>query len=227
MLNTAAEHRVKRRARRTGRARRLRIALTGFGPFPGVPFNASERLIRDVGEMRLRAIPAPMLFTAALSTGWREGLAQLRAFVASVRPDVLVHFGVSPMARGFVIETRAFNETSPRPDCTGALAAGRSVRGSGRGLLKVSLPTAHLLQRLRRSAIPAELSADAGRYLCNAILFESLALAEAAASARMAGFIHIPPLSYPEAGITLDNGFGWPELRRGAEIILEALARAA
>jgi pyroglutamyl-peptidase len=225
MLNTPAERSVKRAARPHARVP-LRIGLTGFGPFPGVPFNASEHLIGELGEMRPRAIPAPLLFTAALPTDWREALARLRAFAEEVRPDVLLHFGVSARARGFVIETRAFNQASPRPDCTGALAGGRCIRSGARDVLKASLPTARLVQRLRLEGIPAELSADAGRYLCNAVLFESLALSALAPHARKVGFIHIPPLAKPSEARALENGFGWDALRRGAAVIVDTMARA-
>lgn len=227
MLNISAERRVKGSFLRSGRGHRLRIAVTGFGPFPGVPFNASGHLIRELAGMRLRTVPAPQLTVAALPTDWRQAVAGLRALARAVRPDVLVHFGVSPAARGFVIETRAFNQTCARPDCTGALPAARCVRGAASDVLKATLPAARLLQRLRMAGIPAALSGDAGRYLCNAVLFESLALAEASPGGALAGFIHIPPLAAPEHGETLANGFGWSVLRRGAAIIIEELARAA
>lgn len=203
---------------------RLRIAVTGFGPFPGVPFNASERLIRDLAEMPARGVPAPHIATAALPTDWRQALGALRAFAAAARPDVLVHFGVSSRAKGFVIETRAFNQTSGRADCLGALAGGRCVRANAVGVLRTNLPAARLVQRLRVEGIAATLSADAGRYLCNAVLFESLALC-AADGARLAGFVHIPPLAPPEEGATLPGGFGWDQLRLGARLILDTIAR--
>jgi pyroglutamyl-peptidase len=135
-----------------------------------------------------------------------------------------VHFGVSARARGFVIETRAVNQTSHRADCEGAEAAGRCVRANAAASMASTLPTARLVQRLRAEGLPATLSVDAGRYLCNTVLFESLMLC-AAHGTRVAGFVHIPPLPAPETGIALENGFGWPQLRRGAAWILETIAR--
>ncbi len=222
MLNISAEPSVKR----TARGRRLRIAVTGFGPFPGVPFNASERLIQDIAETRPRGIPAPLVTTTALPTDWRRALTELRALTAELRPDIFVHLGVSSRARGFVIETRAYNQTSGRADCLGALAGGRCVRSNAVGILTANLPAVRLVQRLRAEGIVASLSADAGRYLCNAVLFESLAMC-AADGARLAGFVHIPPLRPPEEGARLSNGFGWDQLRRGAALILDTLAREA
>jgi len=222
MLNISAEPSVKR----TARGRRLRIAVTGFGPFPGVPFNASARLVRDIAETASRGVPAPLVTTAVLPTDWRRGLAELRALARELRPDIFLHFGVSSRARGFVIETRAYNQTSGRADCLGALAGGRCVRGNAVGVLRASLPAGRLVQRLRAEGIAATLSADAGRYLCNAVLFESLVLC-AGDGARRVGFVHIPPLRPPEDGERLPNGFGWDQLRRGAALILDTLAGEA
>jgi pyroglutamyl-peptidase len=223
MLSITAERSLKERGR-TGAP--LRIAVTGFGPFPEMPYNASQRLVEELSDMRLGAVPAPRLFTAALPTSWREGPLALRSFLAEARPHVILHFGVSSQAQGFVIETRAFNQTSARPDCAGVMPAGRCVRSSGRGVLGSSLPASRLVRRLRMERIPAELSADAGRYLCNAVLFESLALADAAAPSRAprVGFIHIPPLPPPEAYDGEINGLSWASLRRGARIIIETLS---
>jgi pyrrolidone-carboxylate peptidase len=130
-------------------------------------------------------------------------------------------------------------------------------------MLTATYPAARLVQRLRMEGLPAQLSADAGRYLCNAVLFESLHLAGgkrnsnikpkhrsqagkppfpvgegtgaaarncarrgAPGGACLTGFIHIPPLGAYDAD-RLPNGFGWPELRRGAALILETLMRTA
>ena len=228
MLNTPAEPAVKRAQRRGGRPRSpVRLAMTAFGPFPGVPFNASERLIEELAATHLRAVPAPLIATAVLPTDWRRAFAQLRAFVAHTRPDVLVHFGVSSRAHGFVIETRAFNQTSLRADCSGAFAEARYVRANAGGPRIATLPAGLLVRRLRLGGIPARLSTDAGRYLCNAVLFESLVLAEAARSAPLVGLIHIPPLSPPESKAGLANGFGWDQLRRGSAIILDTLLRSS
>jgi pyroglutamyl-peptidase len=227
ILNIPAERGLKRRLKMgRGPAPRLRLAITGFGPFPGVPFNASERLIAELAATPLRMAPAPVLSAASLPTDWHQALPLLRRLIGEMRPHVLVHFGVSARAQGFVIETRAVNQTSRRMDVSGALAGARCVRGSARAALSANLPAGRIIRRLRLEGIPATVSSDAGRYLCNAVLFESLMLAEAAAGTPLVGFIHIPALPRPEESAALPNGFGWDELRRGSAVILDTMLRA-
>lgn len=201
-----------------------RILVTGFGPFPGMPFNASGALIRALAETPRRGIPGPRLITAVLPTDWRLALAQLRGVIAGARPHAALHFGVSARARGFAIETRAFNQTCARADCAGCQPPGRCIRRNAPGVLRATLPATRLVQRLRMAGIPAALSNDAGRYLCNAVMFESLWLAETG-RIPCAGFIHIPALGFPGEEPAAQAGFSWEALQRGAAIILDALAR--
>lgn len=200
------------------------ILVTGFGPFPGVPFNASEHLLGELGHIALRVIPKPRIVTAALPTDWRRASASLQELVAEAKPDIALHLGVSSRATGFVIETRAYNQASARPDCSGALAPARCLKRGATAAAQTTLPAARLVQLLRMRGLPAQTSRDPGRYLCNAVLFESLTCA-AGWGVTYSGFVHIPALEQPNHEAAPSAGFGWPELRRGAAVILETLAR--
>ena len=249
MLNTAPERLLKAMPAGRRPPHALRIAVTGFGPFPGVPFNASERLVRDLAKAPPRLPSGARLYVAALPTDWRLAMEALTELMEETRPHVALHFGVSVWASGFVVETRAFNQTSTRPDCSGRLALERCVRRRAPVTVRTKLPAARLVQRLRMEGIAARLSADAGRYLCNAVMFQSVCRAERGSSPQasrawrqealsavggnipdlsdgpMAGFVHIPALGSDAAQHA--SGFGWPELRRGADVILDTLARLA
>jgi pyroglutamyl-peptidase len=60
----------------------------------------------------------------------------------------------------------------------------------GRAALRSSAPTADLLGALRRHSIPARLSRDAGRYLCNYAYWR--ALEHARHGRPLIQFVHIP-----------------------------------
>lgn len=199
-----------------------RILLTGFGPFPGMPFNASGALVGAFAETPPRRAPGPSIRAALLPTDWRLALEQLRDLIADARPHAALHFGVSARARGFAIETRAFNQTCPRADCMGCAPPQRAVRRNAPAILPATLPAMRVVQRLRMAGIPAGLSHDAGRYLCNAVMFESLWLGETS-RIPCAGFIHIPALA-PPGEEQAQAGFSWEMLRRGARIIIDTLA---
>ncbi len=170
---------------------RTTVLITGFGPFPGVPVNATMRLVPALADEAPRLFPGVRVATEILTTEWMSAPRRLDWLLADVRPDLVLHIGVSSRARGFEIESRARNVCAALEDASGALPPGPTVRADGALLLAASLPTRHIVARLRRRGIPAFVSRDAGAYLCNATLYHSLACARQAPG-RRAGFIHIP-----------------------------------
>jgi len=198
------------------------LLVTGFGAFPGVPFNASSALVGWLAETLPKQALSYRLRTATLPTDWREAPASVAELAADIRPDAIIHFGVSSRAREFRIERRAYNLLRKAPDCAGRRPGGPYVMPGKAPTLDATLPVEFLAWTLRRSGLPAVLSSDPGRYLCNATLFNSLS-----AGNGYAGFIHIPALP-PEtsAGEADTNALiGWAELRQGAAIILDTVAR--
>jgi pyroglutamyl-peptidase len=167
------------------------VLITGFGPFPGVPVNATMRLVPALAEHAKGAFSGAHVRGEILPTEWTSAPQRLEQLLAEFEPDLVLHFGVSARARGFEVETRACNLRSASLDAAGALPPSMSIRAGGAEHLRASLPFAYLVERLRRKGIPAFQSRDAGQYLCNATLYHSLTCASAAAG-RRTGFIHIP-----------------------------------
>jgi pyroglutamyl-peptidase len=190
------------------------ILLTGFGPFPGVPVNASARLVPRLAEIAARRFRGHRVVAKILPTDWAAGPARLRKLYARERPMVALHFGVSAQAAGFVIETRARNERSSTPDAAGALPPSAYVCDAGPAELRTLLPARTVVARLGVLDIPASLSDDAGSYLCNAILYEAVSLARTASPQVITGFVHIP------THLEWDGA-----LRGGLEIIRVCLGR--
>jgi pyroglutamyl-peptidase len=203
-----------------------RVLITGFGPYPGVPVNASMVLSAELAARVPRLFPGVDLTTEVIATEWLAAPQRLDRLLAESRPDVALHFGVSPRARGFELELRARNACSAVPDASGALPPDDKCDAHGAEHLPVSVPVRHIAQRLRRIGIPAFLSRDAGAYLCNAALYHSLHLARAAPRRRV-GFIHIPAALAP-GGLCRPGPcpLGWDAAILGAlEILAGCLAR--
>lgn len=168
------------------------VLLTGFGPFPGVSVNASAILAGRLSE-RLRARhPAFEVVTAVLPVEWETVGAHIAALLTQHRPSLALHFGVSHNAQGFVFETRAANACRLAADAQGSWPAAGSVDAAGPQYRTVGLPAETIVSRLTGLGLPAELSDDAGGYLCNALLYKSLGCEQARHGRLKAGFVHIP-----------------------------------
>lgn len=171
------------------------ILLTGFGPFPGAPRNASSDLIAHLARLAGARLPGYAVHAETLPTEWRAGPARLAELLAEHDPVIALHFGVSHRARGFVVETRARNTRQDICDACGAPPDARVVADDGPDEISATLPIGLIVGRLRRKRLPVQVSRDAGGYLCNAVLYHSLAEARSRGARGVGprrGFIHIP-----------------------------------
>ena len=140
----------------------MRVLLTGFAPFPGVPINASMRLVPELAAAAKRRFPGTTVSAGLLPTEWVAAPRQMEVLLAEVKPDLLLHFGVSSRARGFEIELRGQNRCDQQPDAIGGLPSSSAVHDGGPTIMRASLPVAYIVSRLRRRGIRAFASRDAG-----------------------------------------------------------------
>lgn len=169
-----------------------RVLVTGFGPFPGVPHNPTDGLIRAWRAAPPRLPPGVRLTLAVLDTRFDRFTAALETALPEGPFDVGLHFGVAESASGFLIETRARNRLAAgRADAVGGVASTEVV---ARGLSDrpTRLPVARLIAALRTRGLPVETSNDAGAYLCNALFMTVIAGRVRGYDPGIAGFVHVP-----------------------------------
>lgn len=214
--------------------RRQTILLTGFGPFPGIPTNASAELVPRLASAA-RRLPGYEVHAHILPTEWRDGPQKLARLLDELEPALALHFGVSSQTDGFAIELRGRNACTHSPDAAGEHPAAAHLHEHGPESLPATLPVHHIVARLRRKGLPARISHDAGGYLCNALLYHSLTQARRhahrPAGGWRAGFVHIPDALVPRGAaagrrsrsgcrMTLDEA-----VEGGLEIIAASLGR--
>lgn len=134
----------------------------------------------------------------------------------SVKPDAIIHFGVDGTRRTINIETRAVNQAvRVRPDAVGVSPRQPELQANGERSRSSTLPARALLEAARSSGAPVRLSNNAGTYLCNATLWDSIG------SGIPSIFIHVPTL--PKGKI--DTRPSLPSLEDAAVRILQETAR--
>lgn len=203
----------------------MTILITGFGPFPGAPFNPTERL---AVELARRRHPAFMRRVAHVFRVSYEAVdRELPALLERERPDVLVMFGLAARARQLRIETRARNAlTRALPDVGGHLPGSVTIAAGAPDALPLRVPAQRLVIAAQSAGVPAALSRDAGRYLCNYLCWRAAEAARTGAP-RLTAFVHVPALpraSHPQrraAPLTFDD------LARAGEAIVRAALAAA
>lgn len=202
------------------------ILITGFGPFPGVATNASGLLVPKLARAARKRFADCEFHTAILPTQWQRGTARARAAFVRSDADISIHFGVSSRADGFVIERRGVNACLQTSDSAGALPQGLLLDPVGPARRPATLPVQAIVSRLKARGLPVVSSDDAGGYLCNAVLYQSLGLA-AARPRAIAGFVHLPAyLADPDQAAIVPQSLTFAQALSGSlEIIAVCLER--
>jgi len=202
------------------------ILVTGFGPFPGAPVNPTTALARRLARLRRPALRDVRLIGHVFATSYAAVDRELPQIIARHRPDALLMFGVATRETRIRIETRARNALALLPDETGASLARHAIAPGGPASRRMPAPVVRLLAAARTARVPAYLSRDAGRYLCNYICWRG-AEAVAPNGPRLAGFVHVPPLARTPRRKDPRRHLTAADLARAGEAILLAFAAAA
>ena len=204
------------------------VLLTGFGPFPGVRENVTAELVPKLAKAARVLFSDYDIVDEVLPVAWMRAPERLGAILGRRPPRLALHFGVSSTAKGFRIEQLGRNVCAPRSDAEGALPAMPRILPTGPEALSATIPVDAIMARLRRADIPCCTSNDAGDYLCNAVLYQSLVTAAAAPRPFTAGFIHVPNWLSDASGPFEDGHLTWTgAMAGGLEIIAACLEGGA
>lgn len=159
------------------------MLITGFGPFPRVDHNPSGLLARLLDGQEVAGVRFVGL---QIDTSWTRAWPALSAAAERLEPDALVMLGVAN--RDTVeVEIVAHNHCGPIADCDGALPEVGPLIADAPDAIETSLPW---------QALDSALSADAGRYLCNAVFYRAM---HHLTEIPWRGFVHMPHDGAPEA----------------------------
>jgi pyroglutamyl-peptidase len=203
------------------------ILITGFGPFPGAPFNPTEALARGLARLRRPALADTALSAHIFTTSYAAVDRDLPALIARHRPDVLLMFGLAARARTLRIETRARNALALLPDAAGGTLPRRQIVVGAPAALRLPVPAARLVIAARRTRLPVTLSRDAGKYLCNYLIWRAAEAAGRAGGPRLAAFVHVPDIARTPRRPGRRRRFTQADLARAGTAVLLALAAAA
>jgi pyroglutamyl-peptidase len=195
---------------------KLRILITGFGPFPGAPYNPTQPLVARLARLRRPALADVELLSHIFPVTYRAVDQELPKLLAKLRPQALLMFGLAARTAHVRIETRARNAvTMLWPDAAQTRVRKGSI-GLGPDAMMFGPHTAKLLRAAHATGIDARPSRDAGAYLCNYLSWRAIESVNTNDDLQLAAFIHIPLLAR-----------GGASLRKGvSRITLEGLVDA-
>lgn len=171
-----------------------RFLITGFGPFAGVEHNPSGVLATAIDPS------APVL---EVSYEWVSAFCRSDRVVES---DLILCLGVNARASEIRYELIAHNEVGVQPGVDGNSWPGKEIVAGSPALLASTLVPMDRIKDL-----PIAVNHDAGRYLCNFILYQLLHLYPT----KRVAFVHVPrseAISFEDQMASLSNFLGWANL---------------
>jgi pyroglutamyl-peptidase len=195
------------------------ILLTGFGPFPGAPFNPTAPLVERLAHSHHIAYADVRRIAHVFDVSYQAVDHELPALLRREQPDALIMFGLATRARELRIETRARNTMTRRvPDTAGRLPDKPSIAAGRPTEVPLRAPAHLLLLAARKTGVPVALSHNAGAYLCNYLCWRAAELDEP----QFATFVHVPPVGDAPGPKPPWAQLGLDDLARAGDAILRA-----
>jgi pyroglutamyl-peptidase len=174
---------------------KLRILITGFGPFPGAPHNPTQALVARLARLRRPAFTDVELSSHIFPVTYQAVDRELPLALKKHQPHALLMFGLAGRTAYVRVETRARNAvTMLWPDAAQTRARKGSI-ADGADAQRFGPHTAKLLRAAKGTGLDARASRDAGSYLCNYLSWRAIESVNADNGPRLAAFVHIPPLA--------------------------------
>jgi pyroglutamyl-peptidase len=174
------------------------MLLTGFESYGGRSLNPAEQVVKRLDGTEIRGV---RVVGHTLPVDYRAIAPRISQLIEEVRPQAVLCLGLWPGTPLLRIERIAVNIADFEiPDNVGHMTRGAVVEGGAAAHLS-TLPIHAIQDRLLEAGIPARLSASAGTFLCNALMYYALRASAEQAPGVPCGFIHLPYL--PEQVATL------------------------
>ena len=166
-------------------------------PFGEQEINPSWEAVKALEGKELGA----ELCLRCLPVEWDAGPRELLEAIREIRPDCALMVGQAGGRDSVSVERLAVNlEDCQTPDNAGVIRRGTPIRAGAPDALAATYPFEAILLALREEGIPARYSWNAGRYLCNCVLWTALDAAREEYPGMRAGFIHLPYLPGQKEG---------------------------
>ena len=206
---------------------RLRIVVTGFGPFPGAPFNPTMPLVARLTRLRRPALDDIELTGHIFHVTYETVDRELPELIERLAPQALLMFGLAARTPYLRVETRARNAvTTLQADADGNLARQGSIV-AGTDALLFGPHTASLLRAAQATGIDARASRDAGSYLCNYLSWRGIEATQKPGGPALAAFIHVPLVARDGAARGRPTGITLEQLVDAGEAMLMEMVKLA
>jgi pyroglutamyl-peptidase len=170
----------------------MKILMSGFEPFGGEVINPSWEALTRLPD----SIDGNSIVKIKLPTEYKSSWSLLEQTIKDENPQAVLCFGQAEGRTAINLEKVAINLMDARiPDNAEYQPRDLPLEKSGDLAYFSNLPLAPMLEALRKTEIPVQISLTAGAFICNAVFYRCRHFFPEIPS----GFIHLP---YSTAQVT-------------------------
>ncbi len=189
----------------------MRVLITGFPPFPGCPINPTQQLV-DAIRNDVIAVKGVELVSELVPVEYRGVEKIFDRLISEIQPSLVLSFGVGRHQSTLRLETLGVNlDDASIQDNAGELRQNKPIVADGPPEIANRLDLEFLARELLGDGVPTELSRNAGRYVCNHLLYYASYRQSQVEPAYDFLFTHVP---------TLENGFNLDLTLKGIEVMI-------
>lgn len=167
----------------------MRILVTAFDPFGGDETNSSlivlNALNDKIGDIEIDKLMLPTVYGKCAKLAWEKAMEQGDCAIVSL--------GQAGGRNGISIEAIGINYASASlGDNEGKVIEGEKLFSNGENAYFSTLPVKEIVTALKKRDMDAYISASAGGFVCNSLLYTLLKKADENNLSIPIGFVHLP-----------------------------------
>ncbi|WP_316570523.1 pyroglutamyl-peptidase I [Neobacillus sp. YIM B06451] len=166
-----------------------KLLLTGFEPFLSFPINPTEKIVTALDGQEISGYQITGLL---LPVDYNSSAGRLLEKMRAEEPDAVISLGLAAGRSSITPERLAINCRDGAADNNGVVLEDAPIIEGGPDGYFSTLPIRRMVNTLKESGFPAEISNTAGTYLCNNVMYAVLHELAEAGKKVPAGFVHIP-----------------------------------
>jgi len=149
-----------------------RAILTGFEPFGNYPFNPTQDLVKFYNGTTVNGIEIVGL---VLPCSYARSFQVLSAEMDRLAPDMILETGFVSGALRIRLEAVGRNQMyhDRYADADGRRPDHEPIVSGGKPYYRTNADNVALMIALQEAGIPAEISIDADRFVCNALIYQT------------------------------------------------------
>ena len=196
----------------------MKVLITGFDPFNGETINPAFEAIKLLPNTILDVD----IIKLEIPTVFKKSMEYIEKIIENVNPDVIILVGQAGGRSSITVERVAINiDDTNIKDNEGNMPIDIKIKEDGENAYFSNLPIKKKKKKMINNNIPANISNDAGTFVCNHVMYGTLYLINKKYNNIKSCFIHVPYI--PNQVLAKNNipSMSLVDISKGLEICIQ------